>query len=93
MSDTDEALVGALFHEHPKSSPAIAALVLYLVIGFAILAVTIRTRAWFMLTISITAFLEFAGYVARVLVLHKPSIGLFAMMQALLIISPVLLSL
>lgn len=33
-----------------------------------------------------------AGYVARVLVLHKPRIGLYAMMQALLIISPVLLS-
>ena len=45
-----------------------------------------------MLTITITAILEFAGYTTRVLMLHKPSVGLYAMMQALLIISPVLLS-
>lgn len=95
MSTTEDAKNAEIyrwFHEYPKQAPAIAALTLYLLVGIAILVCTIRTRAWFMLTISITAFLEFAGYATRVQMLHNPSMSPYVVSQALLIISPVLLS-
>ena len=90
--DDKNAVIFRWFHEYPKMAPAITALVLYLLIGTAILVVTIRARSWFMLTITVTAVLEFAGYAARVHMLQQPSMGPYVTSQGLLIISPVLLS-
>lgn len=91
-ADDKNAIIFRWFHEHPKMAPAVTALVLYLLAGAAILMVTIRAKSWFMLTITVTAVLEFVGYAARVQMLRNPSMGPYVSSQALLIISPVLLS-
>ena len=90
--DDKDTVIFRWFHEYPKIAPAVIALVLYLLAGAAILVVTIRARSWFMLTITVTAVLEFAGYAARVHMLQNPSMGPYVTSKALLIISPVLLS-
>lgn len=87
-----DAIIYRWFHEYPKMAPAIFAMVMYLLAGIAVLVVTIRARSWFMLTITVTAVLEFAGYAARVHMLQNPSMGPYVTSQGLLIISPVLLS-
>lgn len=83
----------AWFHQIPKEAPAIFALAVFFLIGFANLAITCRTRAWFMLTVAFTAALEVAGYAFRIVMLHKPAYGPYVAMQALLIISPIFLAL
>lgn len=80
------------FHEYPKQSPAIAAVALYCIASLAIVILTVRTKAWFMLTVAITGFLEMGGYAARVQMLNKPSFGAYVGSQSVLIICPVLLS-
>lgn len=90
--DEKDAIIYRFFHEYPALAPAIAALTLYMVAGIAILVVTIRARSWFMLTITVTAMLESAGYAARVHMLRNPGLTPYVTSQGLLIISPVLLS-
>lgn len=86
------AIIYRFFHEYPEPAPAIVALVLYMIAGIAILVVTVRVRSWFMLTVTVTALLESAGYAARLHMLSNPSLSSYVTSQGLLIISPVLLS-
>ena len=87
-----DAVIYRWFHEYPKMAPAIFAMCMYLLAGIAVLAVTIRARSWFMLTITVTAAFEVAGYAARIHMLQQPSMTPYVTSQGLLIISPVLLS-
>lgn len=83
----------AWFHQIPKEEAAIFALVVFFLIGVANLVITCRTKAWFMVTVAVTAALEVAGYAFRIVMLHKPAYGPFVAMQALLIIPPIFLAL
>ena len=86
------AVIYRFFHEYPEPAPAIVALTLYMIAGIAILVVTVRARSWFMLTVTVTALLESAGYATRVYMLSSPGLSPYVTSQGLLIISPVLLS-
>ncbi|KAG2447526.1 hypothetical protein HYH02_007450 [Chlamydomonas schloesseri] len=88
----DELLVH-LFGELPAIAPAVIALILYALAGAAALILTWRTRAWFMAIVTATAWLEALGFAARVLVIRSPSLNVYIGMQALLIITPVILPL
>ena len=81
------------FHQIPKEAPAIFAIAAFATLGIANLAITVRTRAWFMLTIAFTAGLEVGGYICRIIMLHQPGYNCYVAMQALLIISPIFLAL
>lgn len=81
------------FQAIPKEAPAIFALAFIFFFGCVNLAITCKTRTWFMLIVAFTAGLEVAGYICRVIMLHKPAYGPYVSMQALLIISPIFLAL
>ena len=81
------------FHQIPKEAPAIFALIMFALLGLINLAITCKTRAWFMLTIAFTALLEVIGYACRIVMLHKPAYDPYVIMQGLLIISPIFLAL
>lgn len=81
------------FQAIPKEAPAIFALVFIFLFGCINLAITFKTRSWFMLFVAFTAGLEVAGYICRVVMLHQPGYGAYVIMQALLIISPTFLAL
>lgn len=61
-----ETILLILYHYIPSKSAAIAALVLYILVTIAVTAVTLKTRAFFMLTVSITGILEVLGKQALV---------------------------
>ena len=88
-----DAQIYRWFHQIPKEAPAIFALVMFTLLGLINLAITCKTRAWFMLTIAFTAGLEVAGYACRIIMLHKPAYDPYVAMQALLIVSPIFLAL
>lgn len=50
-----------LYHYIPSKAAATAAVVLYAIVSVAVTAVTMKTRAYYMLTVAITGFLELAG--------------------------------
>lgn len=81
------------FHQIPKQAPAIFALIMFALMGSINLGITIKTRAWFMLTIAFTAGLEVGGYACRIVMLHNPGYNPYVAMQALLIVSPIFLAL
>lgn len=81
------------FGYYPKQGPAIFAIIMFFLVGIANMAVTFRTKAWFMIVIPLTAALEIGGYAARVLCLHHPGLAAYATMQGLIIISPIFLAL
>ena len=83
----------AWFQQIPKEAPAIFALIVFFLVGCANLAITCKTKAWFMLTVACTAALEVAGYAFRIVMLHEPAYDPYVAMQALLIISPIFLAL
>ena len=83
----------AWFGQIPKEGAAIFALIVFFLVGCANLAITCKTKSWFMLTVAFTAALEVAGYAFRIVMLHKPTYGSYVAMQALLIISPIFLAL
>ena len=88
-----DATVYLYYHYIPKQAPTVVAAVVFLVLGFVKLGITIKTKAWFMLIVALTAFLEVGGFIFRIAVLHQPTIGNVAITQALLIISPIFLAL
>ncbi|GBF96335.1 hypothetical protein Rsub_09405 [Raphidocelis subcapitata] len=93
QADVDRMVRLAMFHEEPSLAAAAAALALYLAVTLAVTAVTVRTRAWFMLTVSLTGALEALGFVMRILLLTRtPTLMLFIQMEAFLVIPPVLLA-
>ena len=88
-----DATVYLYYHYIPKQAPAVVAIIVFLALGLVNLAITFKTKAWFMLIVALTAFLEVGGFIFRIAVLHDPTIGNVAITQALLIISPILLAL
>eukprot|EP00198_Chlamydomonas_reinhardtii_P000961 XP_001690296.1 predicted protein [Chlamydomonas reinhardtii] len=74
-------------------APAVLALILYALGGLVALILTCRTKAWFMSVVTITAWLEALGFAARVMVINSPNLNVYIGMQALLIITPVILPL
>ena len=88
-----DATVYLYYHYIPKQSPAVVAIFVFLALGLINLAITFKTKAWFMLIVALTAFLEVGGFIFRVAVLHNPTIGNVAITQALLVISPIFLAL
>ena len=88
-----DAQIYRWFHQIPKEAPAVFALVVFAILGLINLGITIRTRAWFMVTIAITAGLEVGGYACRIVMLHHPGYNPYVAMQALLIVSPIFLAL
>jgi hypothetical protein len=89
---TREQLIMVFFHEIPNKAAAIAALVLFAVISIAITGLSVKTRSYYMLTVAVTGFLEMAGYAIRIYMLSNPTLNGLIILQALLIISPVLLA-
>ncbi|KAK9861805.1 hypothetical protein WJX84_011669, partial [Apatococcus fuscideae] len=82
------------FHFHPSRDLAIIALSLFLAVSLCILAITIRTRAWFMLIPTLVGLLEMGGYACRIRMLSaNPLRGVYIAMQCLLIIPPSFLAL
>ncbi|KAG2425793.1 hypothetical protein HXX76_013418 [Chlamydomonas incerta] len=90
---TGDDLLVQLFGEMPAIAPAVIALILYALAGLVALLLTWRTRAWFMCVVTITAWLEALGFAARVIVINSPNLNVYIGMQALLIITPVILPL
>ncbi|KXZ51322.1 hypothetical protein GPECTOR_13g809 [Gonium pectorale] len=88
-----EEFLMRVFHEIPKEVPAYIALFLYFAVGAVMLFLTYRTRAWFMLCVTVTAWFEVIGFAIRLLMIKgpNPTLGQFIGMQAILIITPVLL--
>ncbi|KAG2488286.1 hypothetical protein HYH03_013136 [Edaphochlamys debaryana] len=91
MTDMEE--FDRLFASWPVSAPAYVALVLFVLGGLVCLVLTIRSRAWFMTTVTVTAWLEALGYVFRLVFIEHPNMNVYIMMQCLLIITPVILPL
>uniref|UniRef100_A0A383WPD6 THH1/TOM1/TOM3 domain-containing protein n=1 Tax=Tetradesmus obliquus TaxID=3088 RepID=A0A383WPD6_TETOB len=89
---TTEQLVLIFFHEIPNKAAAAAALALFAVISLVITALSFKTRSYYMLTVAVTGFLEMAGYAMRIHMLSHPTLNGLIILQALLIISPVLLA-
>jgi hypothetical protein len=89
---TTEQLVLIFFHEIPNKAAAAAVLTLLAVISLVITGLSIKTRSYYMLTVAVTGFLEMAGYAIRIHMMTKPTLNSLIIMQALLIIPPVLLA-
>lgn len=83
----------SFFEFVPSKAVAIVALVLFGVAAMAVLAQTVRSRAWFMLIAVIVALLEVGGFACRIRMLSVPLRGVYIIMQCLLIIPPSFLSL
>lgn len=80
------------FHECPNEKAAAAAAALYAFMTVASLAVTVKTRAWFMLFVPITGALESIGFGMRIAYTNDPAYIKLVIMQCFLIIPPVLLA-
>lgn len=72
-----DMLLLILYHYLPSLGAAIAAVILYAVISIAVTAVTVKTRAWYMMTVAFTAVLELTGelWVAIQLRAQEPEAG------------------
>ena len=81
------------YHFQPSRSIAIVALTLFLAAALAILVLTIKSRAWFMLIPTIVGLLEMGGYACRIRMLSHPLRGVYIAQQCLLIIPPSFLAL
>jgi len=66
-----ETILLILYHYIPSKSAAIAALVLYILVTIAVTAVTLKTRAFYILTVSVTGILEVIGRQALVLAVER----------------------
>ena len=80
------------FQECPDEKAAAAAAALYAFMTVASLAVTVKTRAWFMLFVPITGALESIGFGMRIAYTNNPAYMTLVIMQCFLIIPPVLLA-
>lgn len=81
------------YHFEPSRDIAIVALSLFLAVSLAILVLTIKSRAWFMLIPTIVGLLEMGGYASRIRMLSHPLRGVYIVQQCLLIIPPSFLAL
>ncbi|KAK9791853.1 hypothetical protein WJX73_004916 [Symbiochloris irregularis] len=81
------------FEFWPSHAASIVALVLMFLAGTAVLVITVRTRAWFMLIATIVAYLEVVGFGLRLDMFNHPVRGVYITMQCLLIIPPSFLAL
>lgn len=81
------------FHFWPSKDLAIIALTLFLFAALTTFGVTVWTRQWYMVIVSIVGLLEMGGYACRIAMFHKPEFGPFVAMQCLLIIPPSFLAL
>ena len=61
-----EQLLAFLYGYHPSFQAAVFGAVLFGVLSLASIWPTIKSRAWFMLLVTITAALEAVGYAGRV---------------------------
>ena len=66
---------------------------LFLIVSLTVLAMTVKTRQWYMVIASIVGLLEMGGYACRISMFHKPLYGAYVAMQCLLIIPPSFLAL
>ncbi|KIY97311.1 hypothetical protein MNEG_10650 [Monoraphidium neglectum] len=82
----------AFFSQIPSRDAALAAAVLYAATSVAVLATTIKTRAWFMLIVAITGLCEVLGFAFRVVMIADPKLAWLVAMQLFLIVPPVLLA-
>ncbi len=76
-----DATVVLYFHSHPAYGAAVAANILFLLLGLWSLYRTQRTGARYTLWLPITCFLETAGYAARLTFLRGPSKDCFIAQQ------------
>jgi hypothetical protein len=67
-------------------------LTLFAVISLVITGISIKTRSFYMLTVAVTGFLEMAGYAIRIYMMTHTTLNALIIMQALLVIPPVLLA-
>lgn len=72
-SSNDYHLLIMFFHEIPEKAPAYVALVLFFLGGLVGLQLAIKSKAKFMLLVPITAWLEVAGFICRILLLASPA--------------------
>jgi hypothetical protein len=71
-----EMLLGFLYGYHPSFEAAVFGAVLFGVLSLASLWPTIKSRAWFMLLVTLTAALEAIGYAGRVSLVTAQSASL-----------------
>ena len=83
----------SFFDFYPVKALPIIAATLFGLAGLAVLFQTVRSRAWFMLIVSIVALLEVGGFICRIEMLTHPLRGVYILMQCLLIIPPSFLAL
>jgi len=87
------AEVYSYFHFWPSKALAIVGLSLFLFASLTVLAQTIRTRAWYMIIVTIVGLMEMGGYACRISMFNKVQYGAYVAMQCLLIIPPSFLAL
>ena len=94
MTSADvRADVISYFDFYPSLALSIVGLVLFTIAAFAVFAMTLKTKQWYMVIASIVGLMEAGGYSARIAMLSRPVFGAFVVMQCLLIISPSFLAL
>jgi len=82
-------IVQAVFHYTPSKAAAGAAGGLYFLAGLAVLTRIIKARSWWGLCLPIGAFIVSAGFFVRIALDSSPnSIGLFAVQQLFIIVTP-----
>eukprot|EP00727_Mastigamoeba_balamuthi_P001419 m51a1_g11274 hypothetical protein (312) ;mRNA; r:3811-4804 len=77
-----------IFHYHPSDSLSIAALAAYFAIALPLLVAAVRSRNWVIYVLPLTAIVEGVGYVLRLAVGHKASLGLYIGYDLLVLLSP-----
>lgn len=92
MSDNRSDVID-YFDFYPSKAMSIVALTLFAIAGLAVLAVTVKTRQWYMCIAGIVGLMEMAGFACRIQMLHKTVYGAYVAMQCLLIIPPSFLAL
>jgi hypothetical protein len=61
QSAAADSLLLLLYRFNPNQGAAIVAVVVFALIALAVTAVTVKTKAWYMLLVSLTALFELAG--------------------------------
>ncbi|KAG5191123.1 RTA1 like protein-domain-containing protein [Tribonema minus] len=92
MGGDCSAQIEAFFRFCPEVAPAVAGLVVYLILALVSGVVSFRSRAWFTLLTPITAACEAAGFAARISFLNAPEYGAYVVMALFLIVTPTLLA-
>ena len=93
VSDDQRQSVFDYFNFYPSLALSIVGLVLFAIAALTVLAMTIKTRQWYMVIASIVGFMEMGGYACRIKMLQATVYGAYVAMQCLLIIPPSFLAL